>query len=140
MHQPTSIPLHVLRDPLFTVAPDGPDRPLTLPALIARLLSGPDDVLSFPNVTPIQRSYWYRFLVRCAAKALRTMGLDVSAATRMAAAELADGIEAALLEATGARRRGGSSNPIHSSQGSSSRRRPTARSRSVVTPRRRRVC
>jgi hypothetical protein len=101
MHQTTITASHVLRDPLFTVAPDGPDRPLTLPALIARLLAGPEDVLSFPHVTPIQRSYWYRFLVRCAAKALHAMGLDVQRASTMAAAELSEGIEAALVEAAG---------------------------------------
>lgn len=100
--QPSTITVHnVLKDALFTVAPDSDGQPLSLPALIARLLAGPEDVLGFPNLTPIQRSYWYRFLVRCAAKALRELGLDVSTASGMGAAELGVRIESALLEATG---------------------------------------
>lgn len=101
MHSPTITAPHVLRDALFTVAPDGVGRPLSLPALIARLLSGPEDILGFPNLTPIQRSYWYRFLVRCAAKALHELRMDVHTASGIAAAELGERITSALLEASG---------------------------------------
>ena len=100
--QPSTITVHnVLKDPLFTVSADVDSQPLSLAALIARLLAGPQDVLGFPNLAPIQRSYWYRFLVRCAAKALRELGLDVGTASRIDTAELGDRIESAILEATG---------------------------------------
>lgn len=91
----------ILHDRLITVEPDGPLHRLSLPELIARLLAGPDDVLSFPNVTPVQRSYWYRFLVRCGAKALHSIGVDTRNAASMDPAALATQITQALSEASG---------------------------------------
>lgn len=91
----------VLHAPLFTVEPDGEAQRLSLSALLARLLAGSEDVLSFPKVTPVQRSYWYRFLVRCGAKALHSMGIDVRQASAAGAGELADGIARALSAAAG---------------------------------------
>lgn len=92
---------NVLHDRLITVEPDGAAHRLSLVELIARLLAGPDEILSFPNVTPLQRSYWYRFLVRCGAKALRSMGLDAREAASANVIELAAGIAQALSEAAG---------------------------------------
>src|SRR5690606_8616849 len=60
-----------------------------------------EDILGFPNLTPIQRSYWYRFLVRCAAKALHELRMDVHTASGIAAAELGERITSALLKASG---------------------------------------
>jgi len=101
MQAPTITVPNVLKDDLFTVAPDGAGNRLSLPTLIARLLAGREDVMAFPNVTPIQRSYWYRFLVRCAAKALRELGMDVSAAVAAGEVELRHRIESALSAAAG---------------------------------------
>lgn len=95
-----SVP-NVLRDRLITVEPDGADRPLSLAGLLARLLAGRDDVLSFPRLAPVQRSYWYRFLVRCAAKALHTLGLEARDAASLEVEDLAARIERVLAEVAG---------------------------------------
>lgn len=92
---------NVLLDPLITVDPGGPARRLSLAELLARLLAGPEDLLSFPNVSAIQRSYWYRFLVRCGAKALHTLELEPRAAAKMDAAELAQILGRTLAAAAG---------------------------------------
>lgn len=87
----------LLTEPLFTVATDdGPSR-LSLSALLARLLAGPE-VHGFPEVAPEQRGYWWRFLVRCAAKALHELGWTVDQAAAEPAAELAERLEVKLRE------------------------------------------
>lgn len=86
-------PIDVLATPLFTVAPDHCQ--LTLAGLLARLLQGPE-VESFAQLAPEQRSYWWRFLVRCAAKALHELGWSVARATT------APGLDTALREALAA--------------------------------------
>lgn len=96
----TAVP-NVLHDRLITIEPDGIARRISLAELIARLLAGPEEVISFPNVTPVQRSYWYRFLVRCGAKALHSMGVSAWQAAAANAVELAAGIARALSEAAG---------------------------------------
>lgn len=101
MHQPTITSNSILRDPLFTVALDGATRTFSLPGLIGQLIAGPENILAFPHVTPVQRSYWYRFLVRCGARALRSLDLDVHSASRVPAEELAEAIEQVLREAAG---------------------------------------
>ncbi|MGH7664306.1 MAG: hypothetical protein ACRENI_08455 [Gemmatimonadaceae bacterium] len=53
---------------------------LSLPALLTRLLNGPE-VEGFPNLAAEQRSHVWRFLVRCAARALRSLKLPVDDAT-----------------------------------------------------------
>lgn len=92
---------NVLRDPLFIVDPDGPERPLSLGALIARLLTGPEDVLGFPNLAAEQRSYWYRFLVRCAGKVMHALALPVAEAARRSHGELTALVTQTLAELAG---------------------------------------
>jgi hypothetical protein len=79
----------VLADLLFTVAPGGERLPL--PGLLARLLAG-GEVEAFPRVTPEQQGQWWRFLVRCAAKALREIGASVASAQRQQPGELEERI------------------------------------------------
>jgi hypothetical protein len=89
----------LLADPLFTVEDELGDRlTLSLPMLLARLLAG-EEVSGFPHLTAEQRGYFWRFVVRCAAKALHEMGMDVDAAAR-ATRQLADGIMHVLAELT----------------------------------------
>ena len=102
MHAPERIAPgpDVLSDPLFAVLPDGPDHPLPLALLLARLLAGPE-VEGFPQVAAEQRSYWWRFLVRSAARALHEAGLTVEDASTRPAADLAGVMETALRKASG---------------------------------------
>jgi len=95
-----SVP-NVLRDRLITIEPGGIDRPISLVELLARLLAGENDVLSFPRLAPVQRSYWYRFIVRCAAKALHSLGLGTREAGELEVNDLAARIERSLAEAAG---------------------------------------
>jgi len=67
--------LDVLRSPLFTVSPA--PAPLSLAQLLTRLLGGPE-VDDFPALAAEQWSYWWRFLVRCAAKALHELEWSVA--------------------------------------------------------------
>lgn len=85
--------IDVLRSPLFTVAPA--DGPLSLAELLARLLCGPE-VDGFPQLAPEQRSYWWRFLVRCAGKALHECGWSVEEAAGLGADALAGAIAETL--------------------------------------------
>lgn len=91
---------NVLRDPLITIDPTPDAQRLSLAGLLAQLLAGPNDVHSFPNVTPVQRSYWYRFLVRCGARALRTLDLDTGDVSAMEVDELTRAITLALGKAS----------------------------------------
>lgn len=97
---PLAVP-NVLLDPLITVEPDGPANRLSLADLLARLLAGPEEVLSFPNLMPVQRSYWYRFLVRCGAKALHSLGLEPRDAAKLHADELTGMFARTLADAAG---------------------------------------
>lgn len=85
----------LLRDPVFTISPDGSGHPLTLPDLLARLLCGPE-VEAFPHLAAEQRGHWWRFLVRCAARGLRELRLDVDAARGRGAEALSAGLAEAL--------------------------------------------
>ncbi|MCC7494930.1 MAG: type I-E CRISPR-associated protein Cse1/CasA [Fimbriimonadaceae bacterium] len=70
----------LLQDPLLTIA--GPDGRVVvcLPELLRRLLQGPE-VTGFPELAPEQRGYWWRFLVRCATKALLELDCGPDEAT-----------------------------------------------------------
>lgn len=92
---------NVLSDRLITIDPDGADHPVSLVGLLARLLAGEDDVISFPRLSPVQRSYWYRFLVRCAAKALHSMEMGVREAAGFEVEDLAGRIERSLAGSAG---------------------------------------
>lgn len=96
---PASAGPDVLADAIFTVLPDGAGKPLALSSILARLLTGPE-IEGFPRLATEQRSYWWRFLVRCAAKALRSSELSVEAAAARSADELAAVIQDALRTAT----------------------------------------
>lgn len=72
---------------------------LSLPELIALLLTADDPIRSFIGLAAEQRSHWYRFLVRCATRALRDRG-----ATHRewgGSDELVERIRSGLLEAGG---------------------------------------
>ncbi|MEX2609309.1 MAG: hypothetical protein WEA24_05125 [Gemmatimonadota bacterium] len=91
--------MNLLDAEVITVAGvDGTDR-LSLPDLLARLLVGPE-ILGCPRLAAEQRSYWWRFLVRCAARALRTADLTVSQATHTDNVQLATVVREALLKHT----------------------------------------
>ena len=62
----------LLDDPLFLV--EVADRSIqrqSLPEVVARLLIEDDPIVTFPGLAAEQFSHWYRFLVRCASRALR---------------------------------------------------------------------
>lgn len=90
-----------LTDALFTVADRGgvPER-LSLSTLLARLLAGPE-VSQFSRIAAEQRGYWWRFIVRCAAKALHDRGQTVAEAARHPPSELAIALRDALRTAAG---------------------------------------
>lgn len=97
----------ILTENLFTVEEgQGAIERLSLAVLLARLLSG-RDVAGFPRLSAEQRAHWWRFLVRCAAKALRSRGWTVEQTTRMPTSELAlalrDGLRAAAGDTDGSR-------------------------------------
>lgn len=87
---------NLLTAPLFHVTGNAGGEALSLPALLARLLTGPE-IHGFPNLAAEQRGYFWRFLVRCAAKALRELALDVDAAASRR--DLADALSRALADA-----------------------------------------
>lgn len=89
--------MNVLLDPLFTVVLAGERVSRHLPALLADLITG-CDIRGYPLVSAEQRSYWLRFQVRCAARAMHTAGLGVAEATTMPSADLATRLRDALLE------------------------------------------
>lgn len=89
--------MNVLDDALVTIEARGTDtESISLSALIVRLLTGPE-VHGFPTLAADQRGYWWRFMVRCAARALRTAGLDVVAAAQERPAALHERMRSALL-------------------------------------------
>jgi hypothetical protein len=91
----------LLTEPMFTVAgADGAAERLSLPALLARLLTGPE-VAAFPHVTAEQRGHWWRFLVRCAAKALHELESSPAEAAARPQSELAAEISAMLRRLAG---------------------------------------
>lgn len=64
--------MNVLSDPLFTVQCPSGIRQVSLSELLA-LLFVTNEPQGFPRLAADQRSYWWRFLVRCAARAVQTM-------------------------------------------------------------------
>ncbi|MET0399671.1 MAG: hypothetical protein ABW277_22985 [Longimicrobiaceae bacterium] len=80
MRAPPVPPSHnLLQTPIFAVKTGGEYPRLPLPDLLARLIAGPE-VKAFSMLTAEQRGYFWRFAVRCAAKALRELNLTVSEA------------------------------------------------------------
>lgn len=71
----TSPGQNLLVDPVFTVVLARDVTSLSLAGLIGKLLSG-GDVSAFPHLMPEQRGHLWRFLVRCAAKALHELGAE----------------------------------------------------------------
>ncbi len=94
--------LNVLASPLFPVSrTDGSVHRLTLPAILAGLLTEASPISGFLGQTVEQRSHWHRFMVRCAAKALRSLGLGTHAVSHMPTDQLAAHISSALADASG---------------------------------------
>ncbi len=94
MPDPPVVPAQdLLQTPIFTVTSGGESLRLSLPDLIARLIAGPE-VEAFSMLTAEQRGYFWRFAVRCAAKALREIGLTMDGARGRGAlaGELADAL------------------------------------------------
>ena len=85
----------LLQSDLFTVSSAEGNVALSLPPLLARLLSGPE-IADFPELTAEQHGYWWRFLVRCAAKALREQGGSVSTLPARESGALTEGLRATL--------------------------------------------
>ncbi len=96
---PTRSAMNLLEHPLLTVTVGGHPVPLTLPGLLSRLLTGPD-IDGFPHLAAHQRGYLWRFLVRCAARGLRTAGHSVKEAAETEPGTLANRIRKALLDHT----------------------------------------
>jgi len=91
----------VLSDALFTVTDrDGAEERLSLSTLLARLLAG-SEVSQFSRIAAEQRGYWWRFLVRCATKALHDRGRTVAEVARHPPSELATELRDALRTAAG---------------------------------------
>ncbi|CAN5750347.1 hypothetical protein BH23GEM7_BH23GEM7_06300 [soil metagenome] len=88
----------VLVEPLFAITPG--NETLALTTLLARLLVG-EEIQSFPNLAAEQRGHFWRFLVRCGAKALHTRGCSVEQATRMRQGDLDTAIRDTLRNAAG---------------------------------------
>lgn len=100
--------MNLLLHPVFSIRNAGPAHPagstspperVALPRLLARLLLGPE-MLDFPKLAAEQRSYFWRFLVRCAARSLRTAGVDVQAAQQYDVTTLEEMILSALIKHT----------------------------------------
>lgn len=89
--------MNVLADESIRVERSSSEGDLSLPDVIANLLTG-SDISDFPHLGPDQRSYWWRFLVRCGARALRTAELSVDEAVQAPGKELSSTVKDALLE------------------------------------------
>lgn len=90
---------NLLTGGLFTVKTGDGHVRLTLPGLIARLLTTLD-LMSFPRLAAEQRGYAWRFFVRTAAKALKVSGLTVTEAGSIPTTRLEEIVHNALLEQT----------------------------------------
>lgn len=90
---------NVLEDSLFTVRTGEGQEHLGLIELVTRLLTT-DDVGAFPRLSAEQRGYFWRFLVRVAARALKTAELSVQSARSEQATSLESRLLKALLEHT----------------------------------------
>lgn len=77
------------------------ERVLSLSELLASLLTGSEPVLGFPHVAAEQHGYWYRFLVRCAAKALRELGIPMERAVGLPTAGLQHSVTEVLARVVG---------------------------------------
>lgn len=94
---------NLLNDPWCTTDRDsGKHTQLTLPQLLATLLGrDSSSALSFARVRRDQNSYWYRFLVRCAVRALEGTGLTVEDVAKRDSEALAATIHRELAASTG---------------------------------------
>src|SRR5690606_8602091 len=72
----------------------------SLPDLIARLVAGPY-VHTFPRIAAEQRGHWWRFLVRCAARAFHASGWSVEEARSLQDSQLASVVRDVLRAAAG---------------------------------------
>ena len=92
--------MNLLDDRLITLESEAAVRgSVSLPELVARLLAGPE-VGGFPLLAADQRGYWWRFLVRCGARALVSSGLGVDAAAQLELGALGQRVRSALLRHT----------------------------------------
>ncbi len=89
----------VLAEPLISVQAASSTGVVSLAGLVAHLLCGPE-IISFPSLTAEQRGFWWRFLVRCATKALHELGTDVDEASGETIESLSPRIEQALRART----------------------------------------
>lgn len=90
----------ILETPLFTLAGVDGLSVLSLPDLLARLLAG-SEITSFPRLAAAQRGHLWRFLVRCASKALHERGWSEEEATKRPLGELAAAVRDTLRVAAG---------------------------------------
>ncbi len=90
---------NVLTDPIFTLATGDGAQHLTLPGLIARLLTD-GGAVGLPRLPADQHGPVWRFLVRCAAQALHTAGHGLPADTTDPSM-LTSLLSAALVRVTG---------------------------------------
>ncbi len=94
---------NLIDDPILTLEHPRQERSeQTLAGTLAALLSerGPP-VEGFPNLSAPQHSYWYRFLVRCAARALEVEGRTVQSVADEPPDSLAETVRDALQRAAG---------------------------------------
>lgn len=89
--------MNVLTDDLIEVRRTNGDERLSLPHILSSLLSG-GEILQFPHLGTDQRSYWWRFLVRCGARAMRTADLSVKDMIHESERDLGETLTIALLE------------------------------------------
>ncbi len=89
--------MNVLKDELIEVRRKRGSHRLSLPELLEALLAD-EGVVDFPHLGADQRSHWWRFLVRCGARALRSADLTVDDAVIVSEGELEETLRAALLE------------------------------------------
>lgn len=92
---------NLLVAPLFATRFAADERVLPLPELLTILLAGPEPVLGFPRVAAEQHGFWYRFLVRCAAKALRELNLAIERVAGSPTADLQEKITEVLTRISG---------------------------------------
>lgn len=92
--------LNLLIDPLLPVATDGQLEQLSLAGLLARLLVSEVPHIGFPGLAAEQRSHWYRFLVRCGAKALHSVGTTPEALRSASVDVIAGDLSGTLTEAS----------------------------------------
>jgi hypothetical protein len=95
--------LDVLADPIFAVRTPAGVEHCGLRQVLALLLVLDESPVGFDGLAAEQASHWYRFLARCGAKALRTIGADPGDMTGRSIGEVAGEIGDALVYAAGSR-------------------------------------